>query len=375
MLNTTPAQPAARQPRGVVKINGEVMPGWYDFEVDNNTFYQADTFRVSFASSMLPDNRGADWWAAQPVIYVEILAGFPSDPENYTAAELASLIYGRVDDLTYDPVSTKIEISGRDLTSALIDAKTTEKFQNKKSFEIVAILAARHGLKPVGPATSAYVGSYYEIERARMTDQRSEWDLLTFLAHEERFVVYVKGQELHFEPAPTADSEPYVLRWDKPNTDRGHPVFNGKTLSFSRNLTLAKDVIVTVKSWNAKTKKGFTKSAQATHNKNTVLAGAAQPTGDAQHYSYTIPGLTPEQALQRAQALLAQITQQEVRLMATLPADNTLQLTKVIQVIGTGTGFDQIYYPDSIIRRMSMGEGYNMQITAKNHSPESVVTA
>lgn len=373
MRNELPALAAARQPRGLVKVNGEILPGWVNWEVDNNAFYQADTFRCCFALSMMPTELDAAWWAARREIYVEILAGFPADAENFTASELDSLIYGRVDDVTFNPVSGQIEVSGRDLTSEFIDAKTTEKFQNLTSSQIAEQLAKRHGLTAVVTKTETKTGRYYEIDHARMNDQRSEWDLLTWLAHEEQFMVFVQGKELHFVPKPQPDDDPYVLKWDAPTDDRGFPIFNGKTLNFSRNLTLAKDVIVKVRSWNAKNKKGFTKTAQATHNKNTVLKGAAQPIGEAQTYSYTIPGLTPEQALQRAQALLKEITAHEVKLNATLPADNILRLTNVIQVVGTGTAFDQIYYPDSIVRQMGISEGYSMTINAKNHSPESVV--
>lgn len=373
MRNVLPVAPAARQPRGVVKVNGEVMPGWIGWEVDNNAFYQADTFRCSFALSKMPPERGAAWWSALQEMNVEILAGFPADAENFTAAELSSLIYGRVDDVTFNPTAGTIEVSGRDLTSEFIDAKTTEKFQNLTGSEIATQLAKRHGLTPVVTETDTKAGTYYEIDHARMSDQRSEWDLLTWLAHEEQFMVFVQGKALHFVPKPDPDDDPYVLKWDPPTAERGPPIFNGKSLIFSRNLTLAKDVIVKVRSWNSKSKQAFTKTAQATHDKSTVLIGAAQPTGDAQTYSYTIPGLTPEQALQRAQALLREISAQEVKLTATLPADNLLRLTNVIQVTGTGTAFDQIYYPDSIIRQMGLSEGYSMTINAKNHSPESVV--
>lgn len=359
----------------MVKINGQIMPGWIEWEVDNNTFYQADTFRAKFALSMMPAGYGAAWWAAQSKMSMEIFAGFPADPENFTTDDLDIMIYGQVDDITFDPVGTTVEVAGRDLTAELIDTKTTEKWPNLTSSQIVEKLAERHGLKPVVTKTAQKAGKFYEIDHARMTDQRSEWDLLTWLAHQEQYVVYMKGTELHFEPQPEKSQNPYVLQWEAPTADNAAPSFNGKTITFSRNLTLAKDVIVKVRSWNAKNKKGFTQTAQATHNKNTVLAGAAQPVGDAQTYSYTVPGLTPEEALRWAQAKLREITAHEVRFTATLPADNLLGVTDVIQVLGTDTAFDQTYYPDSIVRRMSMNEGYSMSISAKNHSPESVVLA
>lgn len=372
-LNVVPAQAAARQPRGMVRINGVPLTGWVSFEVENNTFYQADTFRVDLAVSSLPADRDANWFSQQPVLMVELLAGFPADAEHYTAADLDSLIFGRTDDLTFDPVARTITLAGRDLTSELIDARTVEKWPNLTASQIATQIAKAHNLTPVVTATTAKAGTYYQIDHVRVqTGARTEWDLLTWLAHEENFQVYVKGKELHFEPFAKPSDEPYLLKWQPPTDEQGFSVFNGTALAFSRNLTLAKDVIVEVRSWNAKNKKGFTKRAQATHNKNTVLAGAAQPYGEAQVYSYTFAGLTPDAALKKAQALLAEITQHEMVLDATLPADNVLGVKNIIQVVGTGTTFDQLYYPDSVRRDMSMDGGYTMTIHAKNHNPETV---
>jgi phage protein D len=371
MLNEVPALSVARQPRGLVKINGEVVPGWISWEVDNNTFYQADTFRCRFALSSMPPDKGAAWWASQKEIFVEVLSGFPVDPEWFDASELDSLIYGKVDDVTYDPVGRLIELRGRDLTSELIDAKTTEKFQNLTASQIAEQLAARHGLTPKVTATKTKVGTYYEIDHARLTDERSEWDLLTYLAHEEGFVVYLKGKALHFEPLPTESQNPYVLRWEPPVDDRGFPIFNGKSISFSRNLTVAKGVVVTVRSWNAKNNKSFTVT-YPTHKARGTAPGKASP--PAQNYAFTKPGKTPEQALQWAQAKHREITQHEMRLAASMPADNVLKVTDIIRVEGTDSPFDQTYYPESINRAMSLSDGYTMMIAAKNVSPENQVS-
>jgi hypothetical protein len=111
---------------------------------------------------------------------------------------------------------------------------------------------------------------------------------------------------------------------------------------------------------------------------NTVeLSGrdftSALPFGQPQVYSYTIPGLTKQEALVKAQALLSEISKHEMRLEAHLPADNILTAQTLVTVQGTGTPFDQVYFPDSVIRSMDDG-GYRMQLAAKNHSPETTVT-
>lgn len=369
MLNDIPASPELRAPRGIVKINGEVMPGWFKWEVDNNTFYQADTFRARFAISALPAANGAKWWSEQTEIFVEVLAGFPANPESFSASELISLIYGKADDVTYDPVMRQIEISGRDLTSEFIDTKTTEKYQNLTASQIATKLAEKHGLTPVVTKTTTKAGKYYEIDHATLTDERSEWDLLCYLAHSEQFIVYLKGKELHFEPAPKESQNPYVLRWEPPVlNERGYPIFNGTNVSFSRNLTVSKGVVVTVRSWNSKSKKAFSVS-YPTRRARSTLPGKASPS--AQNYFFTIPGLTQEQALQKAQAKHHEISQHEMRLSAAMPADNLLFVTEIIQAQGTGTAFDQTFYPESIRREMSFDDGYRMSVSAKNVSPEN----
>lgn len=372
MRNELPAASAARAPRGLVKVNGTVLPGWLEWEVDTNSFYSADGFSVRFALSMLPADRGVDWWSSQAEVEVEILAGFPADPAAPQASEFKSHILGTVDDLTIDWVGRVLSVTGRDLTAKLIDTKTSAKYPNLTASEIATKLAAKHDLTPVVTKTTTKVGRFYEIDRVRLQNESSEWDLLTWLAQEEQFAVFVRGKALHFQPKPKESQDPYVFRW-MPGEDGGPPTFNGSRLSTSRNLTLARDIRVVVKSWNAKSKKGFSKTATATKSKNAVTKSAGRAVTPVQEFSYTIPGLTPEQATQRAQQLLAELSRQEMKLSIDGPADNLLDVTDVLKVEGTGTLVDQSYFPDSIARSMSRDGGYSWRIEAKNHSPESEV--
>lgn len=367
-LNAVPAAAAARQPRGAVVVNGVALP-WMSWEVDSNAFYSADTFTATFALSQLPPGYGADWFAGQEDIVLDIRAGFPTNAEVFAADELDSLILGRVDDLSFDPAARVLELSGRDLTSHFIDAKTSDKWPNKTASEIVAALAARHGMDVKATPTTTKVGTYYQIDHARMSVERSEWDMLCWLAHQEGFMVYVRGRTLHFEPLEDDAARRYVLRWQPPAGDVGHHTFNGTGIRFKRNLTVVKDVVVEVRSWNAKQKKGFS----ATYPQRRARGPAVGTSGDTarQIYRFTRPGLTPEQALQFAQAEFRKITAHEMRMEGDMPADNLLDATKVIEVQGTGTAFDQTYFPESINRRMSMADGYRMTIAAKNSRPQT----
>jgi phage protein D len=378
-LNTVPAVSAGRQPRGIVKVNGQAMPGWIEWEFDNNSNYQADTFRVHFSGKALPPDRNVAWLTEQGDITVEILAGFPQNPNSPSDTELKSFIIGSVDDMQYDPVQNVIELAGRDFTSQFIDAKTTEVFKNQSVQGIVKTLAARHQMTAnvaaniVPPAT--FAGSFFEIDTARITSEHSEWDLLTFLAHETQCSVYVTGQVLNFQPyADQSTSNTYLLQWNLPTATNGSPQANLIDLKFSRNLTLTKDVTVILTSWDRANATPFKVTAKAAHTKNAVTRNTSLPYGQPQIYSYRIPGLTKQQATLKAQALLAEISKHEMRLEASLPGDNILTAQTLVTVQGTGTPFDQVYFPDSVIRSMSMDEGYRMRLAAKNHSPETTVT-
>lgn len=372
-INDLPVKSAVRRPRSIVEINGIGVAGWDEWQTDNNAYYQADTFRLVFVISAMPAEFGLDFWAEEEDFYVELFEGFPADASNFTKAELTSRFYGRADDMTVDMVAGTITLIGRDLTARMIDEKSYEKHPNLTSSEIAEKIAKQHNLDSAVVPTTTKAGTYYEIDHARLESATSQWDLLTALAQNEGYQVYVHGRTLYFEPKAEASDDPYVLEWIPPNESKAYPEFNGKRLFFSRNMSLSRDVIVTVKSWNSKNKKVFTETARATHKRNRITVRSRRPLTEPQTYAYTIPGLTPEQALQKAQALLEEITSHEIRVEGSLPGDDLLSARNVLQVRGTKSGFDTTYFIDSVIRTMSVREGYTMDFRAKNHSPESTV--
>lgn len=360
-----PSQESVRHPRGMVKINGATVPGWIDFEVQANSYREADTFAVTFALSALAAPFDANWFTRQTTMSIELLAGFPADPASYGAGELDSLITGNVDEVSFDPVQRTLELSGRDLTALLIDSKTAEKWQNQTASQVATTLAQRHGLTPVVTATTGTIGRFYQIDHVSTTATQTEWDFLIQLAQQAQFVVYVKGRELHFEPAPDpARAVAYPITWT-PADAQGTLESNTKQLSFSRTLTVGKTISVTVHSWNAKQRKGFS----ATYPTGRVHGASPGTAGSpAQNYYYPIANLTQDQAIKRAQAIYNELIKHEMRLSASLPGDGLLSIANVMPVTGTGTAFDQTYYPQAITRRMSMHSGYTMDITARNHS-------
>ncbi len=355
--------PASRQPRGAVKLNGTIVAGWTAWEVENNVYRAADTFTAHFAISDLPSDRDLAWFSTQTSIIVELFATVaPGDPANYAPVQADRIFYGQADHISIDLNELAIELTGRDLTAKLIDTKTSEDHQNQTSSQVATLLAQREGLKPVVTATRTRIGNYYQQDHVDVVQEQSEWDLLSKLADYEGFDLFVTGDELHFQPKPTDGGDVYALVWKPAAGDYGSPSSNTIAMSLSRDLTIAKGVTVTVRSWNAKQKKAFT----VTWPKAVKSTKPGQATDNNTAYHRTIPGLTQDQAQLRAQQIYNQVIQHAVKLDATLPADGILDCSKKIRLRGTATAFDQIYYPDSVKRSMSVSEGFRMSVSAKN---------
>ena len=371
------------------------LPGVIGAEVTNASHFVADSFRVTLSSTAQPITSNAAYWSTGAYDQIGVSIGF----ENEAALQL---ITGQVDDIDYDLTNRTIILSGRDLSAALFDSRTSEKFQNLTASQIAQTLALRHGLDSEVQQTATQAGTYYNIDHTVLTQEQTEWDLLVFLAEQEGFDVWVSGTKLYFlptlqapaivppgslpwlnQPSPPAGQTPplpwqvpatksqpgqnldtYVIKWNQPPT--GSPDSNATSIQLHRSETLAKDIEVHVLSFNQKGQESVFGVAKAFGAKSVRK-------GKAQLYTFRRPNLTRDQAQKLAQSYLADLTRHEMTLSASLPGDNVLSTRTLVQLVGTGTAWDQLYYPDSVTRRISFSEGYRMEVRAKNHSTQSTV--
>jgi phage protein D len=330
--------------------------------VENNVYNEADTFRVEFVASRLPSETSPSWFVTQANIKVEIRADLPSEDSAMLASQYARLLQGYVDTVELDPVAGTLTISGRDNTGVLIDTPSTASYKNQTASDVVKAIAGAHNFTPVVVATTTTVGSYYQHDKAHQHDRGSEWDLLCWLAEREGFVVYMQADELHFEPRKKQPGQPYVIQWQGPDATRAWPQANVMDLRFSRDLTMMGGVSVTVESAHSADGKPYS----VTWPEGAAPAGNGLP---ARHYFSRVANYRPDECRRLAQALYGQYAQHEMRLEATLPADGVLTTSLQVKVVGSGTAFDQTYWPVSVRRTMSMDQGYVMTLTAKNASP------
>jgi phage protein D len=328
-----------RRPGLTVLSGGAALPNLIDADILTNAHFAAARFRLRFAvdpvdvESLFP-----------PGAILDIQLGF--------SGSATSILQGEADTIRIDVLNRTVEVDGRDLTARLLDARTQETFSNQTASEIAQTLAGRHGLIPDITATTTLAGRYYSSEHDRITlgqfsRTTTEWDLLTFLAAREGFETFVSGQTLTFAPLPSA-SPTLTLT---PDLCVG--------LSLEHTLTLARDIEVTVKSWNTKQQAAITQTARS--------SGQGRRTGGApQHVMVIRPNLSPNDALQLAARILADLSAHERLVHAELPGE--LDLTPRTQVLlsGTGTDFDQLYYVAELDRHFSLDHGFTERIRLKN---------
>jgi phage protein D len=352
-----------RQPRCKVTVNGTLLTGVMEVEVTNASHFTADTFRVVAATSTLPASLNPAYWGLSVGDVVQISVGFADATGNIGSA--TPLIIGQVDNVEYDPIKRTLVLTGRDLSAPFIDSRTSEKFQNLTSSQIATQLAQRHGLATTGiQATTTKAGTYYNIDHVMLTQEQTEWDLLIYLAQDEGFDVWVSGNALNFQPSPVTTAAPYKIICPPPSGGKNSS--GAMDINLTRAETLAQDVIVKVRSWNQKQQQGFTVQSHRSQAFKSQRSG-----GKAQTYVFRRPNLSQAQAQQLADSLAEDITRHERVLTARLPGDNTLTTRCMIQLTGTGTAWDQQYYPDTVTRTLSFEGGYHMEVRAKNHSPQS----
>lgn len=355
----TPSSSQARQPTGVVLLNGTQVP-WTEWEVSSNGFYRADTFTAALPVSALPASLSIAVLSNLDVITVEIRAAVDGSSPT-------SLILGIVADFDVDWLDGTAHLTGRDHTGDFIETKTAVKYLNQTSSKIIQTLAAEHGLTANVQATTTLAGKYYEVDHDKLTDEITEWDLITYLAQKEGYYAWVSGTVLNFQPAALVQGTPIPIQWTPPSAS-APPNAPFVSLKTTRNLTLAGDVRVIVYSWNHKQKQAFKVTATATKSKKSQASG-----GTSQTYTFRVPGLTHDQAQQWAQNKAEEITRHERLIALELPPDVTTTPRNQIQLTGTGTSWDQLYWIDEVTRRMAWGE-FTQTVGAKNHSPQSTVS-
>ncbi len=336
-----------RSPTVAALLNGFPLPGLFDVDITNNAHFGAARFRLQVAMDAYTASQ-----LVQPGLSLDIQVSLDGPP--------VSLVEGEIDSIAMDVLNGVVSLEGRDFTGRLIDTRTEETFSNQTSSEIAETLAARHNLTPNVTPTTALAGRYYGSEHDRITlgqfsRSTTEWDLLTFLAAREGFEVFVTGNTLNFVPLATGGNVFYLT----PQACIA--------MSLEHALTLARDIEVTVKSWNTRQQTAFTQTARSSASSAT--------TATPRKIVVVRPNLSPNDALQLAQRILADLSAHERVVTVELPGEVGLSPRCQVILTGTGTDFDQTYYISELSRHFSSNHGFTETLRLKNMPQSGLATA
>ncbi len=345
-------------------LNGAVVAGVTEAEVCTSDHQAAGWFRVTVAFGLDLVFTPATV-ASMTQATAQILVGLAAPGLPPAAATWQSLMTGTVDAITLDMVDGTAELTGRDFTALFIDTLSAETFSNNTASEIAQTLALRHGLTPVVTATTTPIGRYYQdghdlTSLYRSSKTVTEWDLLSSLAEIEGFDLYVQDSSLFFAP-PLAAALPAIWQW----MPGGTAATTLTTLQMERSLALARDIVVTVQSWNSRQAQMITQTVRSSRY-GAVKPSASTSATTATTYVVLRPNLTPQQAMNLATQTLSDLSRHERVVTVTMPGELDLAPRSLVLLQGTNTEFDQTYSVDEITRRITMREGFVQTVRAVN---------
>ncbi len=338
-----------RTPRIRALANGTLLPSLIAAQIDSTSHATADRFRLTMALPAPPFGTNVASILQNAGQLLEVQAS--TDGLAWT-----SLVQGEIDHLRLDPVSQRLTLEGRDLSARLIESRLTETFTNQTASDVATTLAGRHGLAANVQTTATPIGAYWQLEHDVVSldsfcRSHSEWDLLLTLAAREGFDLWVSGTTLNFQPTAQSTSAPTTIA-----------VSDCLSIVLERSLTLARDIEVTIKSWNSREAKGFSRTARTAR---TGPSAGLSPLRAIQ----IIPNLSLADAQAIAQSRLADLTRQERILTANMPGDLILAPRQQLALAGTATDFDQLYWIERITRSLTWRSGFTQTIRARNASP------
>jgi hypothetical protein len=341
-----------------------------ELSVTNTAHMSSDTFSVElsyFAVLSKAPQFDKNWWSTVTNIPISIGVGYVNDGvEQAWAIFPTQLLAGAVDLVDFDWRKKTITITGRDGTSAFIDHKVevdSGAFTNLTSSQIIAQLAVGRGFTVNQiTSTSTLAGTYFGSSNAMMMQDRTEWDVMTFLAQQEGFIVAMIGNGIYFGPAASGAAWP-VKFTDETATSISSA--NVVTLKTRHNLTLARGVEVTVQTFSQND--GVTHSSSATGTPKGMKIS-----GNPAQFVLSVPNGTPAMVLSEVNKRLAQFVSHERPIEIECPGDETLTILQPIQLTGTGTAYDTSYPIDSITRTMNLEDGFRMNVCAKVGTPQTV---
>ena len=362
--------PAAtvRRPRGFLIINGKRI-ALTSLSTSSTTAFTASSWEAELGTFSQP--QGADltfFEGLAPSTTVSVCYGMLSKGQSAAefpkAGNFSTVMVGLIDDLKFDRATGVTHLHGRDLVARLIDAKTANRYSNMTASQAVTEIAKQFGFIPQVTPTKLAIGKYSNDVYDALSGSSPYWDLITAWARAENFTAYVDGTTLYFGPPPAdTDQSPWVFYLNRDSN--GRLWGNCTDLTLTKNNSLSKDITVTVLSHSAKTGGSIMATASRTGTR-VPLSSRSSDADSTLNIIIRKPGLNLAQAQAIANAKLAELSRWEREVSITVEASAELTVQKAIQIKGTDSGFDGIYFQKSLQRSWDSDDGFVMTIEARN---------
>lgn len=344
-ISATDGSPTVRTPRVWLQIGGTMLP-CITATVTRKSERATDTFsaELSIDETAAAGYGYAEWADYQPVD-VKILMSLDGSAPT-------SVITGQIDMPQIHWGECTVSVSGRDKGASLIEKRRSQPFKNRKSDDIVGTIAQDHGLTPQATAGADFAGKTYDTDFVHHLLNLMDHEILSRLAEREGYRWYVDGNDLVFEPKGT-DTGTYTVQWVPPDGQGQIGVATCLDLETHRNMTAARPHTLAVRSWHHKDAQKYDGIAAA--------SGVGQTVEIEHHHN----GRNQAQVDKLAKSRLKDAIRHDCNVVVHAPLDLNVTPRQKMQLMGTGTIYDQLYDIDSVEFTISWQGGSEMTVAGK----------
>jgi prophage tail gpP-like protein len=269
--------------------------------------------------------------------------------EVTTRGVTKTLITGEIDAVDFDYIGRRISVSGRDVSAKLHDNKSSEKWINKKTTDIVKELAGRAGVKVDAKTLDTLAGKMLEQDHVKLSDNVSFAYVLHKLSEMDGARWWVTGDGvLKYAPFGSTEGSYTIFIEQKSQPIRSDCLH----LRVHRNVQAGKSIKVGFKTWHPKQKKVI--------EDEYVIKGNGGPVP----YMYSVPTLQKNQVRQLAKSQAKERARQELMVRATVVGDPSVAAGMALVLKGTDY-FDQSFEIDTVHHEFGM-RGHTTNITARS---------
>lgn len=331
-------------PRVTAQVNGAIVNSIMQVDISLFGSYKSSRFEMTVSTNGdTSDNQWLSLLGGRVVVEICIQTQQPEGD--------VSMFEGLADSVAIDPINHTARIMGRDYSSILISSAYQNAFCNQTASEIANYVATRHGLDSNITATTNMIGSYQcdgynQVLLNAHARATNEWDLLTQLARNESFELFIDGSTLVFAPMTSL-----------PNNNTSITISNVISMKLVRNCPLSDLTTLTVKSWNSWQGQAFSYTDDQSSGQPAISVSGL-PADPGTEIAIVRPNLTSQDTERIANQHLEALSRQEKMVHIVMPGETMLKPRDILCVSGTGSDFDANYFVNSVRRSLSSTAGF-----------------